>query len=173
MRVIDLSHTIEAGMPCYPGTPAPVFQSLASLERDGYVEQLITLSSHTGTHIDTPSHILPAGPSLDGFGIESFTGNGVVIDLRHVAGGVITQEMLQPFQPLLQQSDFVLLSSGWSQYWGSADYFHGYPTLSLDAAGWLAGFCVCDEREGQAAGHAGHPLRGPDRPEQQKPIKRA
>ena len=140
MQLIDLSHTLEAGMPCYPGTPAPVFQSLASLETEGFVEQLITFSSHTGTHIDLPSHILSRGLSLDAFALEQFTGSGVVIDLRSAAGGIITKEMLHPFQPLLLQSDFLLLCSGWSRYWGTSDYYEGYPVLTSDAACWLAGF---------------------------------
>ena len=65
MRFIDLSHTITSGMPCYPGTPGPQFQPLASIEEQGFAEQLFSLSSHTGTHVDLPSHMLRGGRSLD------------------------------------------------------------------------------------------------------------
>ena len=140
MRFVDLSHTIEAAMPSYPGTPGPLFQPLASIGEDGFAEQRLTLSSHTGTHVDLPSHILPGSSSLDAFGIERFAGRGVAIDLRGMVGGLITVEMLRPFQDLVKESDFLLLCSGWSQHWGSPHYYAGYPILSSEAARWLTGF---------------------------------
>ena len=140
MRVIDLSQTIEPGMPCYPGTPEPVFCVLSSIAKHGFAEQMLTLSSHTGTHIDLPSHILPQGVSLDALPLERFTGKGIAIDVRRSAGGEITIESLQAFETLIRECEFLLLFSGWSQYWGTPDYFEGYPTLSPDAALWLAGF---------------------------------
>jgi arylformamidase len=140
MRVIDLSHVIESGMPSYPGTPGPRFQHLTSIEEQGFVEQLITISSHTGTHVDLPSHILRSGSSLDAFSIERFTGKGIAIDVRDRAGGMITVETLHPYRELIKESEFVLFFSGWSQYWGSSDYYKGYPLLSSEAALWLTGF---------------------------------
>ncbi len=140
MRVIDLSHTIKAGMPCYPGTPGPLFQPLASIDEHGFAEQLLTISSHTGTHVDLPSHILLSGSSLDAFTVDRFAGAGVAIDLRGISGGIITVETLHPFRDLIQKSEFLLLCSGWSQHWGALDYYAGYPILSSEAARWLTGF---------------------------------
>ena len=140
MRIIDLSQTIEHGMPCYPGTPGPQFQSLSSIEADGYAEQQLTLSSHTGTHVDLPSHILPGGCSLDDVPLDRFTGNGIAIDLRASAGLTITVGDLQAFEASLKTCDFLLICSGWSRYWGAPEYFEGYPVLSADAALWLAEF---------------------------------
>jgi arylformamidase len=140
MRVIDLSQTIESGMPCYPGTPAPIFHPLFSIEKDGFAEQLLTLSSHTGTHIDLPSHIFPEGFSLDAISIDRFTGKGLAIDVRSSANGTITVDMLQAYEAPLKKCEFLLLCSGWSQYWGTPDYYEAYPVLSSDAALWLTEF---------------------------------
>ncbi|NTW69742.1 MAG: cyclase family protein [Chlorobiaceae bacterium] len=140
MRVIDLTHTVESGMPVYPGTPEPEFQPIATIEKDGFAEQLISLSSHTGTHIDLPSHMFADCLTPDVFSVEQFAGKGMVIDLRSAAVGVITKELLLPFSANIEGSDFLLLCSGWSGYWGRPDYFKGYPVLSLDAAQWLTGF---------------------------------
>ena len=140
MRCIDLSHTIRPGMPCYSGTPGPLIQPLASIEEHGFAEKLFTMSSHTGTHVDLPSHMRLAGSSLDAFSIERFAGKGSAIDLRGRTGGVITVEELSPFKDLIKESEFLLLCSGWSQYWGSPAYYEGYPTLSSEAALWLTGF---------------------------------
>jgi arylformamidase len=140
MRFIDLSQTITSGMPCYPGTPEPQFRPLASIEEHGFAEQLFSLSSHTGTHVDLPSHMLPQGSSLDAFSVERFAGKGCAIDLRGRAGGVIAVEELSPFEDLIKGSEFLLLCSGWCQYWGSPYYYKGYPVLSEEAALWLTGF---------------------------------
>lgn len=140
MRAIDLTQTIEQGMPCYPGTPQPFFHSLSSIERDGFAEQQLTFSSHTGTHVDLPSHILPEGCSLDAFTLDRFIGKGIVIDLRSSVAETITIDALQVFEAHLEDCEFLLLYSGWNRYWGTSDYYTGYPVLSTDAALWLAGF---------------------------------
>ena len=140
MQVIDLSQSLEPGMPCYPGAPEPLFQSISSIVTDGFAEQLLTISSHTGTHIDLPSHILDGAPSLDQFHISRFAGNGAVIDVREASGNVITIEMLSPYISKITKCEFLLLCSERSRYWGTPLYFEGYPVLSVDAARWLAGF---------------------------------
>ncbi len=140
MPVIDLSQTIEPGMPCYPGTPEPIFQSLSSIENDGFAEQRLTFSSHTGTHIDFPSHILQSGCSLDAFSLDRFTGKGIVVDVRGSNGGIITVERLKAYETDLLTCDFLMLYSGWSKYWGTPAYFQGFPVLSLDAVLWLNEF---------------------------------
>lgn len=127
-------------MPCYPGTPRPLFQQLSSIEQYGFTEQQLTISSHTGTHVDLPSHILPAGSSLDAFSVDRFTGKGFAIDLRGSTSGTISPGHLQGFEGYIKECDFLLLCSGWSQYWGTPEYYAGYPVLSSDAALWLAGF---------------------------------
>jgi len=121
-------------MSCYPGTPGPVFQSHCSIEEEGFAEQILTLSSHTGTHVDLPSHILKDAPSLDIFGIGRFAGKGLAIDVRGIAGQVISIEVLQPALALIRECKFLLLCTGWSRYWNTSDYHEGYPVLSSEAA---------------------------------------
>ena len=140
MEMIDLSHRIEPGMSCYPGTPGPVFHSLCSLEKDGFAEQVLTLSTHIGTHVDLPSHVLSDAQSLDSFGLERFAGKGLALDIRGIASQVISREALKPAVALIRECEFLLLCTGWSRYWKSADYYEGYPVLSHEAARWLAEF---------------------------------
>ena len=139
-QLIDLSHTINPGMPCYPGTTGTVFQTHCSIEEDGIVEQLLTLSSHVGTHVDLPSHILKDTPSLDAFGLDRFAGKGLAIDVRGTPGQIISIETLQPALALIRECEFLLLCTGWSRYWNTCDYYEGYPVLSSEAALWLTGF---------------------------------
>jgi arylformamidase len=140
MRVVDLTRSIGPGMSCYPGTPPPGSVSLATIDADGFNEQLLTFSSHTGTHVDLPLHMSDGAPSLDAFGAERFIGRGVALDVACASGGIIPLALIQPSRPLIEGADFVLLHSGWGRYWGTQRYLSGYPVLSSEAAAWLAGF---------------------------------
>lgn len=61
MKAIDLTHIITEDMPVYPGTEPPKLTPANSYERDGFKETLLSLYTHTGTHIDPPAHISPMG----------------------------------------------------------------------------------------------------------------
>lgn len=138
-RVIDLSHPISPEMPVWPGTPAPEIRPLASIAEDGFAEQSIRLSSHTGTHLDAPAHMIEGGASLDRFGPGQFFGRAVVVDARASAGGVIGAGLLKSSGAAFADADFVLLHTGWARLWGQAGYDFGYPVLDDEAAGWLSG----------------------------------
>jgi arylformamidase len=129
-------------MPSYPGTPGPEVHPFATIEEHGFAEQLLTFSSHVGTHVDLPSHILPEKFFPDVFSASQFAGSGMVIEVRCAPGELISIEQLMPFCERIRASEFLLLCSGWSGYWGIPGYFEGYPVLSAAAARWLTGFAL-------------------------------
>ena len=65
MRIIDLSHPIHPTKPVYPGTAPPSIAATAALDKDGFEEHQITFTTHTGTHVDAPSHMLADAETLD------------------------------------------------------------------------------------------------------------
>ena len=79
--LIDLTHTIMPEMPMYPGSPAPALVPAAALDRDGYRETVLTLASHTGTHMDAPAHMLRDGASLESLPVSRFCGRAMVLDV--------------------------------------------------------------------------------------------
>uniref|UniRef100_Q3AP91 Kynurenine formamidase n=1 Tax=Chlorobium chlorochromatii (strain CaD3) TaxID=340177 RepID=Q3AP91_CHLCH len=137
MQILDLSHTIEPTMPLYLGTPSPSFQPIASIAHDGFAEQLLTFSSHTGTHVDAPSHLFKQGATVEAMDVSRFVGRAVVLDVRSLLGEEIGLELLLPHEALVRECQFVLLYTGWSCFWGKEAYFGHYPCLSLEAAQWL------------------------------------
>jgi kynurenine formamidase len=139
MRIIDLSHPVSANMPLWPGTPAPRFDDLHTVKRDGFGERWLQLSSHTGTHLDAPSHIVEDAASLDRLPVDNFIGKGVVLDLRDSSDETISLDTLLASRERIAQAEFLLLHTGWSRFWGSDAYNRGYPCLSAEAAEWLAG----------------------------------
>lgn len=135
MRAIDLTHTIRADMPVFPGTPAPVLQPAATLETAGFRETSLTLTSHTGTHMDAPAHLLPQGPTLDAYPAERLIGRGLLLDCR---GQALSPALLQGLSPGLARDAFLLLHTGWWNAWGSDAYFQDCPFLPPAMASALA-----------------------------------
>ena len=65
MDLIDLSMTLGPEVEPVPGHPHFHSQPLTTLERDGVNNSLITLSIHTGTHIDAAYHFIQSGQTID------------------------------------------------------------------------------------------------------------
>ncbi|MBN1248964.1 MAG: cyclase family protein [Anaerolineae bacterium] len=138
MPIVDLSHPITSGMPVYPGDPAPTSAQVTSLAETGYVTRQLVLGSHTGTHIDAPAHMLAGGPTLSDLPIATFIGLARVLHLPVEAGKTIALARLAPHETDLEACGFLVINTGWHRRWGQPDYFANYPTLSVDAANWLA-----------------------------------
>src|SRR3989304_3771907 len=66
MRVYDISVPLRADMPTYSGEPGPRLQFAKQLSKgDSANVSVLSLGSHTGTHVDAPSHFLDGAPALD------------------------------------------------------------------------------------------------------------
>lgn len=137
MKAYDLTHIIHESMPVYPGTSPPKLTPVNTLAIDGFAETLLTIYSHTGTHMDAPAHMSIDGLTLDQMDVERFIGPAVCIDVRNT-GKYITLEDLIPHQASIGESDFVLFCTGWSNKWGEPEYYKGFPVLEEAAANWLA-----------------------------------
>lgn len=141
MQVIDLTHTIENGMPVFPGSTDVKLIHHADLITTGYNELLLNISGHTGTHIDCGRHLSDESADLSGIPADHFTGRGLVIDCRPFTGeNPISKNSLKAFENRINEADFILFLTGWSIYWNSERYFKSFPVLSIDAAEYLSAF---------------------------------
>jgi len=140
MKIIDLTHSISPNMPAYPGTEPPVFTTGCSIDDIGFLEKKITLYSHTGTHIDAPAHLIKGAKTLDLLPIEHFHGKAFLFNFENIKSQTINIKDLEPHRDTIKQIDFLLINTGWSQYWGCENYFSDYHILSLEAADWLSKF---------------------------------
>ena len=135
MGIFDLSHEIHEGMPVFPGMSQPVFNTPFTVQKHGFQETLLTMLSHTGTHMDAPAHMLPGGKSLELFSVASFAGKAWVLNAQGT--GEITPTILQKNRDQIENADFLLIYTGWSTYWGQPAYFKEFPVLTREAAEWL------------------------------------
>ncbi|GAU09099.1 cyclase family protein [Desulfoplanes formicivorans] len=138
MHVIDLTHEIHSGMPVFPGTPPVRIHTANTLDEHGFEERLVSMSTHTGTHMDNPSHVLRGQGGLDTVSPERFMGPACLLDARGKTE--ITENDLVPLEASLERADFLILRTGWQEKWGTPAYFSGFPVLTRKAARYLAGF---------------------------------
>ncbi len=93
-RVFDVSRPLRDGGLIYPGDPEIRVQLHSAIARgdDANVSSL-ALGSHSGTHVDAPSHFLSGGSSVDRIPIERLVGPAVVLDLPAAARSVGAAEL--------------------------------------------------------------------------------
>jgi kynurenine formamidase len=102
--------------------------------------ETVTLTSHTGTHMDAPLHYGPLcggrpARSIDEVPLEWCHGPGVRLDVREVpAGAGIAPEDLRRALDLaghaLADGEIVLLWTGADRLWGTPEYLTRFPGLT-------------------------------------------
>lgn len=138
MKIIDLTHTLTEKITVYPGTDQPSLKIICNHEFDGFKETALTLTSHTGTHMDAPNHIFTDGITLDLISVEQFVGKGLVIDCSDLTEGQkITLDRINKVKRRADQADFLLFYTGWDQYWGTDAYLGDYPSMTEEVAEYL------------------------------------
>lgn len=138
MNIIDLTHLISTDMPVYPGTEKPKLTPATTIEKDGFRETLLTMFSHTGTHMDTPGHLLPDAAMLDELSADSFIGSALVIDCRELGeGDTVPLSRITDYGEAAEKAEFLLFNFGWDKYWNDEKYFGNYPYLGDDAVDYI------------------------------------
>ena len=138
MKIIDLTHQISESMPMYPGTGAPKLHVAYNHDDHGFKETLISLYSHTGTHIDAPAHLYADGTTLDKYPIEQFVGKALVVDCRVLEKGEkIPLSLIKEKGDILKEAEFIFFLTGYDKLWGNLDYFNDFPVLSDEAVEWI------------------------------------
>ena len=89
-EIYDITVALGGGAITWPGTP-PYSRELVSKIEDGEKFNLskITLNPHIGTHIDTPSHFIANGKTLDDYPIERWILPAQVVSIKD-------QELIRP-----------------------------------------------------------------------------
>jgi arylformamidase len=96
--ILDISRPVHPGMPIYPGNPAVAFEKTAEATATSSALTKITLGSHTGTHLDAPSHIAPGAAATDAYALEIFVGPCQVIDVTAVPAVITAADLPEIFQ---------------------------------------------------------------------------
>lgn len=136
MALFDLTHPMTSGMPVYPGDPAVSFDSALSVATDGVNVTQLQFGSHTGTHLDAPSHTIPGGRTVDQLDLELLHGEARVFSVRPprippLTAQAVRVKDLDPLPDHLPR--IVCIATGWEQHFYAARREH-HPFLELDLA---------------------------------------
>ncbi|MEU8891106.1 cyclase family protein [Streptomyces sp. NPDC048442] len=116
-------------------------------DRMAISNETVTLTTHTGTHMDAPLHYGPlsggkAAKSIDKVPLDWCHGPGVRLDLRRVPPGegitvAHVRAALADAGHTPAPGDIVLLWTGADALWGSPEYLTSYPGLTGEATAFL------------------------------------
>jgi arylformamidase len=129
MTIFDVTRPLSPGTLVYPGDIVPAFRAE---DHGAYIIAGLTLSTHSGTHIDAPSHYLRNDATVDRIPAGHLLGKCSVADLSGVAGEIMP-EHLGDIPPGTRR---VLFRTSFS---GRFAFSPDYPSLSPAAAVVLAG----------------------------------
>jgi arylformamidase len=93
MRIFDISVPLNEKTVIYPGNvPLEISVHHEMPEHATHLSKIV-MGTHTGTHVDAPSHALKEGVSLDQIPLETFVGPCRVIDFTKSAGSVSVSDL--------------------------------------------------------------------------------
>lgn len=137
MRVIDLTMKITPSIRVFPGSPQPSFIPWSRFDSHGYDSEAMFMSTHTGTHVDAPSHFVPGLASIDRIPVGRLVSSAVLIRAKKRANQLVEREDFAGEQ--IRQGDAVVIATGWEKRAASSNYMAENPGLSEQAAKYLAG----------------------------------
>ena len=173
VRIVDLGRRLTVGMPQSPNHPAYWHAhprrhgDMVRADGGSAANDMISMGTHVGTHIDALSHVSQDGRMHNGLTgaegmtelgvhtIEPMVRRGVLLDVpatlgvdRLEAGQEITvadlEATVERQGTAIGRGDVVLVRSGWGQHFdaGDGDTFRGLstgvPGVSTSGATWLA-----------------------------------
>src|SRR5438128_11789180 len=123
-------------MAVYRGNPPVRIRPAMTLRKDRVNLSELCLGSHTGTHVDAPSHFINGAKGIDRVDLERFIGPAWVADLRRVRGGISAVDLGRARIP--RGTRRVLLRTTNSRLWHPARPFRtDFVYLEAEGARWL------------------------------------
>jgi arylformamidase len=137
MKVIDLTHPISNETPTYfPWHPKTELEQTGNYKDNRCEVRRLTIGTHSGTHIDAPSHVFEGKPTMDQYDPALWYVDTQVLDFTpRKPGETITKDEME--KKFRKKGTGVLVKTGWDVCFGRSDYYATYPPLSVEAAEYL------------------------------------
>ena len=146
-KIIDLSHTLEEGIPSFP-THTKYYHLDANQINDPAHMSQILMHEHNGTHVDAPAHYIKTGPKNKHF-MEYVSpihliGSAVHINLNKYKKKLVTLPVIKKWEKknfIIKKNDIVIFNFGWHKKWkiGSKGnkYIKNWPGLDKLSSEYL------------------------------------
>ena len=132
MRRIDISMPLFGGMPAFPGDPEFGIAPVRRLDRgDDYSLSTLSLGSHTGTHVDAPSHFVAGATTIDEIDLAALNGPCEVVEIPDTRSTIGPEDVGE----ISAGVDRILFRTANSARWAERlRFFRDYVALTLPAA---------------------------------------
>jgi len=134
MRTYDITLTITPQTIVWPGdSPVKITQTSSMALGDNANVSEISMSCHTGTHVDAPDHFLNNGINVDDLSLDLLVGRAYVLylpDVSMITASVLMQAEIPP------RTRRLLFKTRNSDLWasGTREFQTDFVALSVDAA---------------------------------------
>src|SRR5918999_6320318 len=112
MRIVDLSMTVQEcdSAPFAPDENYFKLRPIIKWEDKGFVSNVVEMTVHAGTHIDSPHHFFRDKPSVEKLPLEPMLAKAVVLDLtaKGTPGAKITPNDLSQAEEKLNRQGVVI-----------------------------------------------------------------
>jgi arylformamidase len=107
-------------------------------EGAGQIVRGVHMRLHAGSHIDAPEHNVRGGKQVQDLPLETFAGDAVIADLRHlVPGGAVTAAALDnAVGAVIRRGDRLLMRTDVNKTYMRDDWMKRAPYLTADATRW-------------------------------------
>ncbi|WP_285114181.1 cyclase family protein [Leifsonia sp. fls2-241-R2A-40a] len=143
-RIIDLSHPLRSGMPVFPGDPEVRIGTAATIPEVGVHVMSLELGSHSGTHVDAPSHSIDGAATIDTVDLGRLMGPVRVIPVTGLEPRTrIEVDAVSEHLAAVRPGEIVLFRTDWSTRFGEPEYLdHPFLDASVAVALLRAGVTV-------------------------------
>lgn len=142
-NIFDISVSLSSDTPVFPGQARFSKRLLSSIAKGNRANvSELSMSSHTGTHVDSPSHFIKGGLTIDKVPFQNIVGLARVLELD--VSKKIDAAELEPLK--IQKGEIALFKTRNSKLWRIRNFSKNYVFLTEEAAKYLA------EKEVRAVG---------------------
>lgn len=139
-RLFDISVPVMNGGVVYPGNPEIHIEVQQDMAKGGSSNvSLLSIGSHTGTHVDAPKHMIPTGAGIEAIPLDALMGPAFVVAFDDDVMAV-TAELLRT-QPI-KGHERVLIKTRNSHFIREREFHRDYTYVAPDAAEYLASLGV-------------------------------
>ncbi len=130
MSCIDLSHPISKNMSTYPSDPKVEIIISKTIEKNNSLLHEFKMGTHTGTHVDAPSHIIKEGQSLSDLEINHFMGKAIKLNKSNY----------NSIQKIKQRVDAIIFETSWYKNFHNPTVFYGNDRPEIPSA--VINYCL-------------------------------
>ncbi len=136
MKIVDISWPITPDMTTYKNVHPMQIESLKTYAHDLVAETVLTMHTHTGTHIDMPSHFIESGATSTQYDLAQCCGICQVIDMTSCRDSITEKDIRE--HTLASKATIVLLKTSNSELPSIGPFEPAFVYLAASGAAYLA-----------------------------------